>query len=120
MCKLAPGQIQENQHSIGYQVPWLYSATTGVQETKPGILRQSQFVSAQVGVSMAHTGARASEVTEVLIVMLRTLAPSVTHVSHVQTNTGPATAVETRAGMNFAVTLILVTWAVINVVTAHK
>ena len=57
------------------------------------------------------------EIAEVLVIMLRTLAPAVTHVCHVQTDSGAMTAVETRAGGVFTLMLVLVAWTVIDIVT---
>ena len=68
---------------------------------------------------MAHTGTRAGELTEVLIIMLGTLAPTVTNMFRVQADTGPATAVMTGTDVGFTQMLILMTSTVIHTVTAH-
>ena len=67
---------------------------------------------------MTLTGKWTGEVAEVFVVLLRTLAPAVTDVCHVQTDSGATTAVETRAEGTLAVILVLVTWAVIDSITA--
>ena len=90
-----------------------------MQEAK--LTRKRQGVIAHVGVSLALTGMRAGEVAKVLIVMLRTLAPAVTDVCHVQTDSGATTAVETWACWTSAsmLILILVMWTIIDTVTAN-
>ena len=68
---------------------------------------------------MAHTGIGAGEVAKVFIVVLRTLAPAITDVRHVQADSGATTAVETRAGGRFALMFVLVMWAVIHTIAEH-
>ena len=68
--------------------------------------------------SLTQTGNGASEVAKGLVVMLRTLAPAVTDVGHVQTDGGATAAVETRADGRAALVLVLVMWAVKHIVTA--
>ena len=58
--------------------------------------------------SLTRTGYRAGEVAEALIIMLRTLAPAVTDVGHVQTDSGATAAVETRADGRMALVLVVV------------
>ena len=70
--------------------------------------------------SLAHAAIRASDVAEILIVMLRTLAPAVTHVRYVQTDRRASTAVVTRADGTLALMLVLMTYTVKNTVTPHK
>ena len=72
-----------------------------------------------VGKSVAHTGIGTGEVTKVLIVMLRTLAPAIADVCHVQADSGATTAVETRTGGRFALMFVLVMWAVIHTIAEH-
>ena len=74
-------------------------------------------MSARVGMSVTLARIRAGEIAEVLVIMLRTLAPAVTHVCHVQTDSGATTAVEARAGGVFTLMLVLVAWTVIDIVT---
>ena len=90
-----------------------------MQKAKLGMVRELWGVPAQVGMSMAVTGTRAGDITEVLIVMLWTLAPAVTDLRYVQTDSGTTTAVETRAGGRITLLLVLVLWAVIDSVTAY-
>ena len=68
---------------------------------------------------MTNAGIWTGKVAEVLIIMLRTLTPAVTHVCHVQTDSGATTAVETRAGGIFTLMLVLVTRTVIDIIAAH-
>ena len=77
-------------------------------------------MSAHEGVALAHTVSSTGEVAEVLIILLRTLAPAVTHVCHVQTDSGASTAVQTRAGGIFTLMLVIVTRTVIDIIAAHK
>ena len=119
LCHLAPGQVQVNQQSVESQISELYSTTTGIQEAKLRILGQDNGVSAQVGVSLTLTGTRASEVAEVFIIMLRTLAPAVTNICRVKTDRGSMTAVKTRARGILTLTFILTTRTVIHAVTAY-
>ena len=74
---------------------------------------------AYVRMSVAHTGKGAGEVAKVLIVMLRTLAPTIADVCHVQADSGATTAVETRTGGRFALMFVLVMWAVIHAIAEH-
>ena len=83
------------------------------------VVRQDNGVYAQVGVSLTHTGMRTGEVAEAFIIMLRTLAPAITHVGRVQTDSGVTTAVKTRARGILALIFILMTMAVIQAVTAQ-
>ena len=69
---------------------------------------------------MTHTGMRTGEVAEVFIIMLRTLAPAVTNVGLVETDSGAMTAVKTRARGILTLIFILETMAVIHAVTAYK
>ena len=62
---------------------------------------------------------RTGEVAEILIVMLRTLAPAITHLCWMQTDRGSTTAVETRAAGVFTLKLVLMAWAVVEGVAAH-
>ena len=73
---------------------------------------------AQIGVSTAHTGKRAGEIAEVLIVMLWTLTPAVTDVCHVQTDSGATAAVETGTRWRLTLMLIVTAWTVVHSVTA--
>ena len=68
---------------------------------------------------MAHTGIGTGEVTKVFIVVLRTLAPAITDMCHVQADSGATTAVETRTGERFALMFVLVMWAVIHAIAEH-
>ena len=96
----------------------LYSTFTGVQKAKVWVLRQRQGVSALVRVPVAHTGSRAGEVAEDLVVELRALAPAVTNLCHVQTDSRPTTAVETWTRGRFTQLLICMIWAVRDPVTS--
>ena len=71
-------------------------------------------MSTLIGVAVAHTAMRTGEITEIFIVTLRTLAPSITHVCLVQTDGRSTTSVETRAVGVFTLMLVLVAWAVIE------
>ena len=97
----------------------MYPTAIGVQETELCVLGQGHSASAQVGVTTALTGVGTDKITKVLIVVLRTLAPTVTDVCLVQTDSGATTAVEIRAGGRRAALFILVIWTVMNIVTAH-
>ena len=69
--------------------------------------------------SLTHTGVRTGEVAEVFIIMLRTLAPAITDVGRVQTDSGATTAVKTRARGTLTLIFILMTVAVVHAVTAY-
>ena len=69
--------------------------------------------------SLTRTVNRTGEVTEALIIMLRTLAPAVTDVGHVQTDSGATAAVETRADGRVALVLVFVIRAVKHIVAAN-
>ena len=97
-----------DQQFVGSQVTRLYSATTDVQEAKLCVTRQWRGLITQVRMSLTRTVNRTGEVTEALIIMLRTLAPSVTDVGHVQTDSGATTAVETRADGRMTLVLVVV------------
>ena len=92
-----------------------------MQEAKLRVIRECRDACAQVGVSLAVTGIGAGEVAKGLVVMLRTLAPAVTDVVHMQTDSGATTAIETMTVGRKAVTLVLVLvmWAVIHFIAAH-
>ena len=62
---------------------------------------------------------RTCEVTKVFIIMLSALAPAVTEVCHVQTDSGVTTAVETSAGGRVTLLLVLVMWAVQHTIAAY-
>ena len=98
----------------------MYPTATGMQETKLCVLGQGNSVIAQIRLTSAHTGVRTGKITKVLIVMLRTLAPAVTDVRHVQTDSGATTAVKTRAGRRVALVLVVVKWAVPHPIAPNK
>ena len=97
----------------------MYSTAHGKQEAKLWILRQRRVVTALVGVAVTRTVKRTGEIAEILIITQRTLAPAVTDVCRVQTDSGSKTAVETRAVRIFALKFVLVARAVIERVTSH-
>ena len=68
---------------------------------------------------MTHTGIRTGELTEGFVIMLRTLAPAVTDVCHVQTDSGATTAVETRTGWTFTLAFVFMIRAVVQTIAAH-
>ena len=76
-------------------------------------------MSTQVGVSVTHTGRWTGEVAEVLVVMLRTLAPAVTDMRHKQTDSGATTSVESRAGTVFTTIIIISQRTVIHTIAAY-
>ena len=118
LCQLALGQVQVNQQGVENQISELYSTTTGIQEAKLLVLGQIRGVSAQVGVTLTLTGTRASEVAEVFIIMLRTLAPAVTNICRRQTDRRATAAIKTGARGILTLVFILMTRTVIHAVTA--
>ena len=58
--------------------------------------------------------------TQQLVIMLRTQRPVVTHVSHVHTDFGSTTAVETRTGVHVTAVLVLVAGTVVDTIAANK
>ena len=107
-----------DQHRVGLQVTRLYSSANSVQEAKLCLTGEWQVACTYVGMCLALTGRRAGQVAEVLIVMPWTLAPAVTDVCQMQTDSGTTTAVETRAGGRTTLLLILMMWAVVHTIAA--
>ena len=62
---------------------------------------------------------RTGEVAKGFIVMLRTLAPAITDVCHVQTDSGATTAVETSTGGRITHLLVFVMCAVKHTIAAY-
>ena len=97
----------------------MYSTAHGKQEAKLWILRQRRVLTALVGVAVTCTVKRTGEIAEILIITQRTLAPAVTDMLRMHTDSGSETAVETRAVRIFALKFVLVTRAVIEGIAAH-
>ena len=72
-----------------------------------------------VRIPVTLTGTGTGEVAKAFIIMLMTLAPAITDVCHVQTDSGATTAVETSTGVRITLVLVLVVRAVKHTIAAY-